>query len=111
MIEDADFQENLEPMEVKVLGKIIGKASGWDQGDTAAFNFMDFVPNELGKKFLTNLPNRDIGCLVVDFENGTVEYYEKQEPRAMEDIVDPAELDKYSQTFPLTVDWGVLNNE
>lgn len=59
-------------MQVRVLGKIIGTATGWDQPDTAAFSFNDFKPNELGKKFLSNWEDKYEG-LMINFETGEVQ--------------------------------------
>ena len=49
--------------EWKILGRTIGVASGWDQGDTFVIALYDFEPTD-GIK----LPS---GTLTIDFESGT----------------------------------------
>lgn len=59
-------------MEVNILGKVIGTCDGWDQGDTWLIIFHDFVPNDLGKKFLVTWHD-NCQQLQLDFERGVVE--------------------------------------
>lgn len=58
----------MQRIEVKVLGLVIGTASGWDELDTCVLYFYDFEPNNG-----INLPSKD---LVVDFEDGLFMTYD-----------------------------------
>ncbi len=49
-----------------VLGRVVGKATGWDQADTNVIQLYDFEP-------AATVPMSATGCLVVDFENGLFE--------------------------------------
>lgn len=57
-----------EMMEWTVCGRLIGKASGWDQPDTFAMTLYDFEPAPG-----TDLPS---GTVCIHFEHGTVETYD-----------------------------------
>lgn len=59
-------------MDVKVLGKVIGTASGWDQADTWAIYFYEFKPNALGKRLLVTWRDDEDCILFIDFEEGKV---------------------------------------
>lgn len=56
-------------MNVRVLGKDIGTAEGWDQMDTNVFMFYDFKASEEFNK----IPNGD-ACF--DFLEGTIQYHD-----------------------------------
>jgi hypothetical protein len=55
--------------EWTVLGRVIGKASGWDQADTFSMMLYDFSP----------APGVDLpsGTLNIDFERGVVETFDE----------------------------------
>lgn len=57
--------DETERMEVKILGRVIGIASGWDQADTHAVQFYDFEPAP-GVALVSST------CQIVDFESGSV---------------------------------------
>jgi hypothetical protein len=57
--------------EVKVLGKIIGTMSGWDEVDNQAYIFYDFEPNDLGTKFIQDWTTSETS-LVINYVEGTV---------------------------------------
>lgn len=52
----------------KVLGRVIGQASGWDQGDTFAINLYDFTP----AKGIALPPGEPF----IDFASGKVDYFD-----------------------------------
>jgi hypothetical protein len=58
--------------EWAILGRVIGTASGWNQGDTFALNLYDFEPAPD-----VPLPK---GTPFICFESGKVEYWSEQEP-------------------------------
>jgi hypothetical protein len=56
--------------EWKILGRIIGTATGWDQGDTFAMNLYNFIPAD-GIALPPGEP-------FIDFETGKVEYFDSE---------------------------------
>lgn len=66
-------------INVTFLGKVIGTAGGWDQPDTMAICFYDFIPNALGKKFLVTWREYEDDMLQIDVEKGKVEAVQKNE--------------------------------
>ena len=57
-------------MNVKVLGTLIGTASGWDAVDTTIFSFYDFEPVI---PLLKEFKNTSIS---IDFDSGEFESYD-----------------------------------
>jgi hypothetical protein len=49
-------------MEVLLLGKHIGLASGWDPIDDGSVQFYDFAPNEEGKQLFPEIPRLNASC-------------------------------------------------
>lgn len=68
-------EEREEKKDLTVLGKVVGTYTGWDGGSPGeCFIFYNFVPNELGRKWLPSLPVFDtpFHCLLVDYDTGEV---------------------------------------
>jgi len=59
---------NIERHDWTICGRLIGKASGWDQADTFALVLYDFVPSPG-----VELPMNDIS---IDLEEGTIRVYD-----------------------------------
>lgn len=79
-----------------IMGVEIGRASGWDQQDTFAVIIYDFIPNEVGKKFvpgyeqqIKSLEHHD---LCIDWDTGHVAVFTDD-----------------GQEFQLAADWSVFN--
>lgn len=79
-------------MKMKLLGKIIGTADGWDEYSDNGIMFGNPVFNEDGRKFIRNLV-RAADSISIDFETGEVSVYFKGETD--DHSVDP--------------DWSVFN--
>jgi hypothetical protein len=60
-----------ETHEVKVLGRIVGVASGWDQVDDWSIVLYDFVPSKQPGQRTT----LEIGHLTVNYEEGKFQYF------------------------------------
>lgn len=89
-----------EPVECTVLGKVLGTMTGFDFVDDMCLCFYDFVPGELGKKFLRAQKVEESDSLTVNFENAAVQldhYQETPESEYKFTIVNP--------------DWSVFNKE
>lgn len=81
-------------MEMQVLGKIMGTASGWDQVTDWGIHFYDAQLNDLGKKFVPDWPAGKSCDLFIDFDKGVVEAYV---------------IDYTGTVIRLIPDWSVCN--
>ena len=84
-------------MDVKILGVVIGTASGWDDQDTCAVTFYDVELNDIGRKFFKSTSiaaDESVPAIAVDFERGIVEVYINRDDETPEKVV---------------VDWAVFN--
>lgn len=89
--------EEYQGMELLYLGKVIGTCSGWDEGGSQELCFYNYIPNELGKKFID--PHIDIhparyDSITIGTETGDVSLYYKS-----------------SSWEKIEVDWSVFNRE
>lgn len=57
-------------IEVKILGAVLGTASGWDQYGDNGLQFQDFIPNV---DFQSMIEICHVFC--IDFESGEIEGY------------------------------------
>ncbi len=101
-------EEEQGPVDCKVLGKVIGAHAGWDSGGEFVIQFYDFIPNELGMKFLFPFFEDRVksDCLVIDFENGVVEDYASQSSK-FQDIEEEMKPDIITKLAP---NWSVFND-
>lgn len=61
-------------MNIKLLGKVLGTAEGWEEPDTFVLQFMQIELNELGNKFVRGHAQNTKYCtLQIVIESGTVE--------------------------------------
>lgn len=81
-------------MDVKVLGRTIGTASGWDQVDDEILFFYDFVPNAK-----VMLPSGDLQW---DYLNGIIEVIRD---------VEESEVDFVPEGGLFDVIFGIVNDE
>lgn len=67
-----DIQEKT-PVDARIMGKIIGTITGWDQQDTLAMILYDLCPNEIGRQFVPDFVEGDLG---INFDHGLAEIYD-----------------------------------
>ena len=72
-----------ETLDWVVCGRLIGRATGWDQSDTFSMTLYDFQPHELTKGLKP-------GTLFVNFESGVLEVYSEDDkaPPLSCDLID-----------------------
>lgn len=76
-------------MEVKVLGRILGTANGWDGDGSEVFWFDDFKPKE-------DIPIKPCDSLQVDLING---WMGESDPND-ENIIDPIDICQFLANIP-----------
>lgn len=83
--------------ELTLLGKVIGTFEDWEDIEIAALQFIHYIPNALGKKFL-RIEEEDIHYhwLYIDFTEGKIQ--------TSSDF-------KSTEIITHTVDWSVFNVE
>lgn len=84
--------------ELRLLGKAIGTATGWDALAEADVMFYNVERNALGKQFMPAFI--DGFDLSIHFENGEVTRYDPRAPESSDG--DPVNL---------VVDWSVFNED
>jgi hypothetical protein len=86
------MSSEIQQLEMKVMGQIIGLSSTWDQMDTWSLLICNLQMNDLGRRFVPDFPDGD--DLGIDFERGIV-----------------ALFDDDGQETILRADWSVFNRE
>ncbi len=81
-----------ERFDWHLMGVNIGSATGWDMQDTFAIVIYNFIPNDVGLKFVPEVKSGD--DITVDWEAGTV-----------------ATFDDIGNETLLTCDWSVFNKQ
>lgn len=68
---EPEMTEIQEKVDWTICGRRIGRASGWDHGDTWAMQIYDLEPGPGYKGPVA-------GCINIDFENGKIEAYDNE---------------------------------